>query len=71
MVCVEDGDLAGLEDVSFAREDDTYEAELTDGETASSGIPAGRRPYKKKARVNSAEPLPLMEGEADHLEYWD
>ncbi|XP_057510054.1 CHD3-type chromatin-remodeling factor PICKLE-like [Actinidia eriantha] len=63
MVSVEDDDLAGLEDVSSDGEDDNYEAELTDGETASSGIPAGRRPYKKKARVNSAEPIPLMEGE--------
>ncbi|PSS01091.1 CHD3-type chromatin-remodeling factor PICKLE like [Actinidia chinensis var. chinensis] len=63
MVSVEDDDLAGLEDVSSDGEDDTYEAELTDGETASSGIPAGRRPHKKKTRVNSAEPLPLMEGE--------
>ena len=50
MVSVEDDDLAGLEDVSSDGEDDNYEAELTDGETASSGIPAGRRPYKKKAR---------------------
>ena len=50
MVCVEDDDLSGLEDVSSDGEDDTYEAELTDGETASSGIPAGRRPHKKKTR---------------------
>ncbi|KAG5562931.1 hypothetical protein RHGRI_005610 [Rhododendron griersonianum] len=37
--------------------------QLTDGETTSTGLPTGRRPYRKKARVNSAEPLPLMEGE--------
>ncbi|KAF7149908.1 hypothetical protein RHSIM_Rhsim02G0208200 [Rhododendron simsii] len=63
MVSVEEDDLAGLEDVSSDGEDDNYEAELTDGETTSTGLPTGRRPYRKKARVNSAEPLPLMEGE--------
>ncbi|XP_061964323.1 CHD3-type chromatin-remodeling factor PICKLE-like isoform X3 [Populus nigra] len=63
MVSVEDDDLAGLEDVSSDGEDDNYEAELTDGETTSSGIQTVRRPYKKKARVDNTEPIPLMEGE--------
>ncbi|KAI7989805.1 CHD3-type chromatin-remodeling factor PICKLE [Camellia lanceoleosa] len=63
MVSVEDEDLAGLEDVSSEGEDDNYEAELTDEETAASGILTGRRPYRKKIRVDSAESLPLMEGE--------
>ncbi|CAK7353888.1 unnamed protein product [Dovyalis caffra] len=63
MVSVEEDDLAGLEDVSSDGEDDNYEAELTDGETTSSGIQTGRRPYKKKARVDNMEPIPLMEGE--------
>lgn len=53
MVSVEDDDLAGLEDVSSDGEDDNYEAELTDGETTSSGIQAGKRPYKKRARGSS------------------
>ncbi|KAK1550249.1 hypothetical protein Q3G72_016142 [Acer saccharum] len=59
---VEDDDLAGLEDVSSDGEDDNYEAELTDGDT-SAGAPSGRRPYKKRSRVDNMEPLPLMEGE--------
>ncbi|CAL5435070.1 unnamed protein product [Camellia sinensis] len=63
MVSVEDEDLAGLEDVSSEGEDDNYEAELTDEETTASGILTGRRPYRKKIRVDSAESLPLMEGE--------
>ncbi|KAE8056294.1 hypothetical protein FH972_013079 [Carpinus fangiana] len=64
MVSVEEDDLAGLEDVSSDGEDDNYEAELTDSETTITGAPpAGRKPYKKKARVDGSEPLPLMEGE--------
>ncbi|XP_059642926.1 CHD3-type chromatin-remodeling factor PICKLE [Cornus florida] len=63
MVSVEEDDLAGLEDVSSDGEDDNYEAELTDGETAPAGTPISRKPYKKKARVDGTEPLPLMEGE--------
>ncbi|KAI8014023.1 CHD3-type chromatin-remodeling factor PICKLE [Camellia lanceoleosa] len=63
MVFVEDQDLAGLEDVSSEGEDNNYEAELTDEETAASGILTGRRPYRKKIRVDRAESLPLMEGE--------
>ncbi|KAL6212996.1 hypothetical protein ACLB2K_018211 [Fragaria x ananassa] len=67
MVSVEDDDLAGLEDVSSDGEDDNYEAEVMDGETASSGPLSGnlsgRKPSKKRIRVDSAEPLPLMEGE--------
>ncbi|GMQ08031.1 hypothetical protein CsSME_00051957 [Camellia sinensis var. sinensis] len=63
MVSVEDEDLAGLEDVSSEGEDNNYEAELTDEETAASGILTGRRPYRKKINVDSAESLPLMEGE--------
>ncbi|KAF5931705.1 hypothetical protein HYC85_027876 [Camellia sinensis] len=55
-------DLAGLEDVSFEGEDNNYEVELTDEETAASGILTGMRPYRKKIRVDSAESLPLMEG---------
>lgn len=50
MVSVEDDDLAGLEDLSSDGEDDNYEVELTDGETASSGIPSVRKPNKKRAR---------------------
>ncbi|KAI7988693.1 CHD3-type chromatin-remodeling factor PICKLE [Camellia lanceoleosa] len=60
---LEDEDLAGLEDVRSEEEDDNYEVELTDEETAASGILTGRRPYRKKIRVDSAESLPLMEGE--------
>ncbi|KAI8011226.1 Ubiquitin carboxyl-terminal hydrolase 18 [Camellia lanceoleosa] len=63
MVSVEDEDLASLEDVSSEGEDNNCEAELTDEETAASGILTGRRPYRKKIRVDSAESLPLMEGE--------
>ncbi|KAK3033012.1 hypothetical protein RJ639_037141 [Escallonia herrerae] len=63
MVSVEEDDLAGLEDVSSDGEDDNYEAELTDGETASAEAPPVRKPSRKKPRVDSSEPLPLMEGE--------
>lgn len=63
MVSVEDDDLAGLEDVSSDGEDDNYEVELTDGETVSSGTASGKKPYRKKARGDGVEPLPLMEGE--------
>ncbi|XP_065848676.1 CHD3-type chromatin-remodeling factor PICKLE-like [Euphorbia lathyris] len=63
MVSVEDDDLAGLEDVSSEGEDDNYEADMTDSETASSGTQSGRKPYRKKSRVDNMEPLPLMEGE--------
>ncbi|KAL5785967.1 hypothetical protein ACOSQ2_008359 [Xanthoceras sorbifolium] len=63
MVSVEDDDLAGLEDVSSDGEDDNYEAELTDGDTTSTGAPSGRRPYKKRPRVDNLDPIPLMEGE--------
>lgn len=49
MVSVEEDDLAGLEDVSSDGEDDNYEAELTDGDSNSTGNTV-RRPYKKKAR---------------------
>ncbi|XP_073042512.1 CHD3-type chromatin-remodeling factor PICKLE-like isoform X1 [Primulina eburnea] len=62
MVSVEEDDLAGLEDVSSDGEDDNYEAELTDNETASTGAATVRRPYRKRAR-DTSEPLPLMEGE--------
>lgn len=60
MVSVEEDDLAGLEGVSSEGEDDNYEADLTDGDTTSSGTQ--RRPYRKRAR-GSSEPAPLMEGE--------
>lgn len=50
MVSVEEDDLAGLEDVSTEGEDDNYEADLTDSETASSGAQTGRKPYRKRAR---------------------
>lgn len=63
MVSVEDDDLAGLEDVSSDGEDDNYEADLTDSETASGGTQSGRKPYRKRARVDNMEPIPLMEGE--------
>ncbi|CAH9086176.1 unnamed protein product [Cuscuta europaea] len=63
MVSVEDDDLAGLEDVSSDGEDDNYEADSTDGETASTGVPAMKKPIRKRARVDTSEPLPLMEGE--------
>ncbi|CAL0327180.1 unnamed protein product [Lupinus luteus] len=62
MVSVEEDDLAGLEDVSSDGEDDNYEADLTDGDSNSTGATSARRPYKKKARAESTEPLPLMEG---------
>ncbi|WCJ30367.1 Chromodomain-helicase-DNA-binding protein 5 [Euphorbia peplus] len=63
MVSVDDDDLAGLEDVSSEGEDDNYEVDMTDSETAPSGIQAGRKPYRKRSRVDNMEPLPLMEGE--------
>ncbi|KAL2518055.1 CHD3-type chromatin-remodeling factor PICKLE [Abeliophyllum distichum] len=63
MVSVEEDDLAGLEDVSSDVEDDNYEAELTDSETASTGAAAVRKPHKKRIRAETSEPLPLMEGE--------
>lgn len=50
MASVEDDDLAGLEDVSSDGEDDNYEAELTDGDSNSTGTTSSRRPSKKKAR---------------------
>ncbi|XP_010526237.1 PREDICTED: CHD3-type chromatin-remodeling factor PICKLE-like [Tarenaya hassleriana] len=62
MVPIEEDDLAGFEDVSSDGEDECYETELTDGETAGQGNPSGRRPYRRRARDNS-EPTPLMEGE--------
>ncbi|KAI4337260.1 hypothetical protein L6164_015699 [Bauhinia variegata] len=60
---VEEDDLAGLEDISSEEEDDNYEANLTDGDSNSAGNASTRRPYRKKARADSTEPLPLMEGE--------
>ncbi|PON99206.1 histone H3-K9 methyltransferase [Trema orientale] len=63
MVSVEEDDLAGLEDVSSDNEDDNYEADMTDGETASTGTASLRKTNRKKSRVDSSEPLPLMEGE--------
>ncbi|KAG8375831.1 hypothetical protein BUALT_Bualt10G0141200 [Buddleja alternifolia] len=63
MVSVEEDDLAGMEDVSSDGEDDNYEAELTDNETASVGAATVRRPYRKRARADTSEKLPLMEGE--------
>ncbi|GAB4854668.1 hypothetical protein Ancab_023251 [Ancistrocladus abbreviatus] len=63
MVSVEDDDLAGLEDVSSDGEDDNYEAEVSDSEPTSSGALSGRKPYKKRARVDGTESHPLMEGE--------
>lgn len=50
MVSVEEDDLAGLEDVSSEGEDDNYEADLTDGEANSSGVPSAKKPYRKKSR---------------------
>ncbi|KAL0291025.1 UNVERIFIED_CONTAM: CHD3-type chromatin-remodeling factor PICKLE [Sesamum angustifolium] len=66
MVSVEEDDLAGLEDVSSDAEDDNYEAELTDNETAS-GAAAARRTYRKRARADTSEKLPLMEGEGRYF----
>ncbi|KAJ4952799.1 hypothetical protein NE237_029631 [Protea cynaroides] len=60
MVSVEEDDLAGLEDVSSDGEDYNIgnEAESSDTEMVASG----RKSHRKKARVDSMEPLPLMEG---------
>ncbi|PIN15481.1 putative helicase [Handroanthus impetiginosus] len=66
MVSVEEDDLAGLEDVSSEGEDDNYEAELTDNETAPAGAPTVRRPYRKRVR-DTSEKHPLMEGEGRYL----
>ncbi|XVF35658.1 hypothetical protein REPUB_Repub18cG0165100 [Reevesia pubescens] len=63
MVSVEEDDLAGLEDVSSDGEDDNFEAELTDGDTTSSGNQSGRKAYRKRVRVDNSGPIPLMEGE--------
>ncbi|CAM8889747.1 unnamed protein product [Rhodiola kirilowii] len=66
MVSVDDDDLAGLEDVSSDGEDDNYEADIAEGD-ALNGVVSGRRPYRKRSRVDSSEPLPLMEGEGKSL----
>ncbi|CAL5390247.1 unnamed protein product [Camellia sinensis] len=58
IILKEDENLAGLEDVSSESEDNNYEAELTDEETTASGILTGRIKI-----LDSAESLPLMEGE--------
>ena len=50
MVSVEDDDLAGLEDVSSDGEDDNYEADMTDGETTSSGNATLRKASRKRSR---------------------
>ncbi|OWM72377.1 hypothetical protein CDL15_Pgr018262 [Punica granatum] len=63
MVSIEDDDLVGLEDVSSDNEDDDYEVELSDGKPVAPGPQPGKRPYRKRARVESGEPPPLMEGE--------
>lgn len=49
MVSVEEEDLAGMEDLSSDDEDENYDAELRDDETAPTGAPAGRKPLKKKS----------------------
>ncbi|KAI8547605.1 hypothetical protein RHMOL_Rhmol07G0208400 [Rhododendron molle] len=67
MVSVEEEDLAGMEDLSSDDEDENYDAELRDDETAPTGAPAGRKPLKKKSCVDISEPLPLMEGEGRSL----
>ena len=54
MVSVEEDDLAGLEDVSSDNEDDNYEADMTDGETASTGTASLRKTNRKKSRGNSS-----------------
>ncbi|XP_047969481.1 CHD3-type chromatin-remodeling factor PICKLE [Salvia hispanica] len=66
MVSVEEDDLAGLEDVSSDGEDDNYEAELTDNETATVGAAAVKKSYRKRSR-DTSEKLPLMEGEGRYL----
>ncbi|CAN4097907.1 unnamed protein product [Withania somnifera] len=63
MVSVEDDDLAGLEEVTSDGEDDNYEGDLSDAETALPGATVVRRPYRKRGRVDFSVPLPLMEGE--------
>ncbi|KAI4376191.1 hypothetical protein MLD38_013981 [Melastoma candidum] len=55
--------LVGLEDVSSNEEDDNYEADSTDGETALPGIQTGKSPTRKEIVLDNSEPLPLMEGE--------
>ncbi|KAL8539594.1 hypothetical protein ACS0TY_001269 [Phlomoides rotata] len=67
MLSVEEDDLAGLQDVSSDGEDDNYEAELTDNETAPVGTSAVKRTHKKRARVDSSEGIPFMEGEGKYL----
>ncbi|KAL8154275.1 hypothetical protein V2J09_012035 [Rumex salicifolius] len=62
LASVEDDDLAGLEDVSSDGEDDNYEGGLSDSEMTPAVAPSGRRPYRKRNRVDGME-LPLMEGE--------
>lgn len=50
MVCMEDDDLAGLEDASSEGEENNYEADLIDGEAIRSGPPAARKTFRKRSR---------------------
>ncbi|XP_020208331.1 CHD3-type chromatin-remodeling factor PICKLE [Cajanus cajan] len=63
------GGFSGLEDVSSDGEDENYKADVTDDDSNSSEATTTttRRSHKKKARADSMEPLPLMEGEGKSL----
>ncbi|XP_027333357.1 CHD3-type chromatin-remodeling factor PICKLE [Abrus precatorius] len=68
MVSYEEDGFNGLEDMSSDDEEDKYEEDLTSDDSKSTGTTTTtRRPLKKKARADSTEPLPLMEGEGKSL----
>ncbi|KAL2318030.1 hypothetical protein Fmac_031906 [Flemingia macrophylla] len=59
--------FSGLGDVSSDGEDDSYRADVTDDDSDSTEATTTRRAHKKKARSDSMESLPLMEGEGKCL----
>ncbi|KAG8381709.1 hypothetical protein BUALT_Bualt05G0000900 [Buddleja alternifolia] len=67
MVSVEQDDLACFDDVSSDGEDNTYESELADNDTALAGATTIRRPHRKRVCADTSEPLPLMEGQGRSL----
>lgn len=68
MAASKEGDLAGDQDASSEDEDYSYEDELSESESLP-GNATGRRGRfsRKKARADSIEALPLMEGEGKSL----
>ncbi|KAJ6853702.1 CHD3-type chromatin-remodeling factor PICKLE [Iris pallida] len=69
MAASKEGDLAGDQDASSEDEDYSCEDELSESESLSGNASTGRRGRfsRKKARADSIEALPLMEGEGKSL----